>query len=400
MSDSLGPLSAAMMADATKEVCRVTCYGRIFEGWTGVNIIRDAFAVATRFSLAVTEPTNSAGDVLGWQIRPGDPVTITLGGKQVVNGFVDVRQPSFDAESHGVQIDGRSLTADIIEAAAVTDDGRPAGPFEGYTLDEIARSLLQPYSIGIKVIGDVGAPFARVATQFGESIFEFLERLARLRGLRLTDDADGDLVMTDGAQRSADPVGLVEGVNILRASASMDVSQVASSVTVVGQSPGNDQNSGAAVANQKASASNDKAPRKRPRVVIMEEPGSKADMQQRADQELARMAADQAQAQVVVQGWFTANGDLWVPAMTVHLKSPSLLIDRDMTILRAELSQTDDDGTTTTLTLITPEAFAVGAPADNAEPPVTEDGNPPDDNGDGGGDQAALWTVRPTGAVV
>ena len=39
-----------------------------------------------------------------------------------------------------------------IEAAAVTDDGKPAGPFSGYKLDEVARALLDPLSIGLKVI--------------------------------------------------------------------------------------------------------------------------------------------------------------------------------------------------------------------------------------------------------
>jgi prophage tail gpP-like protein len=399
---AVAPIAVGMMAGAAQEICRVRCNGQIFEGWTEVAITRDAFAVATRFRLSVTEPTTSAGKVLGWQIRPGDPVTIELGGKQVVNGVVDVRQASYDADNHGVQIDGRSLTADIVEAAAVKDDGKPAGPFEGYALDEIARSLLKPYSIGVKVIGDAGAPFARVVTQVGESVFELLERLARLRGLHLGDDQDGDLVLSDGSQKTSGPVGLVEGVNILRASASMDISQVPSELIVVGQSPGDDQTSGADAASQTATATNDKAPRKRPKVVILEEPGSKADMKLRADQELAKLAAEQAQAQVVVQGWFTAGGDLWAPGMTVKLTSPMLLMDQKMVVMTAELAQSDGAGTTTTLTLITPEAFAVGPPAAATQEPTSEDGN---DGGDGtndgdGFDPAAYWNVRPTAVPI
>ena len=394
---SVAPLAAGMMGDAGETLCRVRCNGQIFEGWTEVVVIRDANAVATRFRLVVTEPTTSRGAVMGWQIRPGDPLTIELGGKQVVNGIVDVRQASFDAENHGVQIDGRSLTADIVEAAAVTDEGKPAGPFENYSLDEIARSLLKPYSIGVKVIGDAGAPFARVATQFGESIFELLERLARIRGLHLLDDEEGNLVLSDGSDQGKDKVGLVQGVNILRANATMDVSQVPSDLIVVGQAPGDDTQSGADVANQSATATNDKAPRKRPKVIVAEEPSGKADMKLRADQELAKLAADQAQAQVAVQGWFTASGDLWAPGMVVKLTAPMLLIDRDMVVVTAELAQSDGEGTTTTLTLITPEAFAVGPPSAQQNAPTDENGDGDNNQDEGDGDllsPASYFDVR------
>ena len=378
---STAPLSFGMMPDAGKEVCRVTCNGQIFEGWTDVAIVRDANALATRFRLSITEPTTASGKVLGWQIRPGDPIRIALGGKQVVDGFVDVRQASYDADSHGVQIDGRSRTGDLIEGAAVNRDGSPVGPFEGYTLDEIARSVLAPYSIGVKVIGDAGAPFARVASQWGESVFSLLERLSRLRGLRLTDDGEGNLVMTDGAAGKEAPIGLVEGRNILRATASMDVSQVASDVFVAGQMAGDDQQYGADVAQQSAHVANDKAPRYRPKATIMEQPGDKADMKARANQEIARIAVNQAQVQLVVQGWFTAEGDVWEPGMKVKLTSPMLLIDREMVVVMAQLTQSDGDGTTTELTLVTPESFAIAAPDQSAPAPQSEHGDddPEDD---------------------
>jgi len=390
-----------MMTAAGPELCQVYCNGQIFEGWTELSISRSTQEAAGRFRLSVTEPTTASGKILGWQIRPGDPVKIKLGGTLAVDGFVDIRQAAYDANSHGVEIAGRSKTADAIEAAAVTDEGKPAGPFAGYKLDEIARALLDPLSIDLKVIGDIGAVFPMVTVQVGESVFEVIERLARLRGFHVTDDADGSLVLANKVEPEAEPVGLVEGVNILSASAMMDLSKVGSDYFVYGQATGNDDQSGAAVANQTAKVTNDKAPRKRPKVVVMEEPGDKEDMQARGDREMAQEAERQAAVQVTLQGWFTAAGDLWKPGMTVKLTSPMLLIDRDMMVAAVEFAQSDSSGTVTNLDLITLEAFALAAPADDAPAPPTEDGGDPDDDPEDAdvSASAALWSPRSTGTA-
>jgi len=398
---SNNPLTAAMMPTAGRDLCQVYCNGRIFEGWTDIAVTRSVQDMAGRFRLAITEPVNGAGKVLGWQIRPGDPIRVKLGGVQVLDGFVDVRQAGYDAESHGVEIQGRSKTAAAIETAAVTEDGAPAGPFTDYTLEEIARSLLAPYEIGLKVIGDIGAPFANVSAQVGESVFEMLERLARLRGFHLFDDAEGELVLANKTEDSA-PIGLVEGVNILAATATIDLSQASSDLFVFGQAVGDDEASGADVANQKAVAKNSGMPLPVPRrkVIVLEAPGGKEDMKARADREMAEEAAKQTTAQVTVQGWHTADGTLWKPFMMVKLTSPMLLVDREMLVAAVEFLQSDGSGTVTNLDLMTPEAFQKVAAESTSPVPTTEDGTEPDSTeGDDVEDtslSAALWNPRAT----
>jgi prophage tail gpP-like protein len=393
------PLTAAMMPTAGRDLCQVFCNGRIFEGWTDIAVSRSVQDMAGRFRLAITEPVNGAGKVLGWQIRPGDPIRVKLGGVQVLDGFVDVRQAGYYAESHGVEIQGRSKTAAAIEAAAVTEDGAPAGPFADYTLDEIARSLLAPYGVGLKVIGDIGGPFASVSAQVGESVFEVLERLARLRGFHLYDNAEGELVLANKTEDSA-PIGLVEGVNILAATATIDLSQTPSELFVFGQATGNDDAFGVDVANQKAVAKNSGMPLPvpRPKVIVLEAPGDQEDMKARANREMAQEAAKQTTAQVTVQGWLTGDGDLWDIGMTVKLTSPMLLVDRDMMVAAVEFLQSDGSGTVTNLDLITPEAFAEAAAQPMAPVPSTEDGNDQDTNdADDVEDtslSAALWNPR------
>ena len=356
------------------EICRVYCNGRIFEGWTDVAVSASLQDAAPRFRLSVTEGSDGTGKIVGWQIRPGDPVRIELGGRVAVDGYVDVRQAGYDAGSHGVEIQGRSKTADIIDSAAVTKEGKLQGPFTDYKLDEIARALIEPFGIALKIVGDVGAAFSSVAIQYGETVFEAIERLARLRGLVVYGDPEGALVLS---AKKGEPSGsgLVEGKNIKRASATLDVSQLASDVFVAGSSPGNDDASGEAVAQQTAHASNDNAARFRPTAVVLEQPGGKEDMKARADLEMAQRAADQARAQITVYGWLKADGTLWGPGDLVHVTSPMLLLDREMGVFSVEFSQSDGAGTETTLDLVVPEALQAAQEQPAAEEPTTEDGS-------------------------
>lgn len=397
------PLSPDMVPTSGVELCQVYCNGQIFEGWTEISIVRSMQEGSCRFRLSVTEASGGDAKMLRWQIRPLDPIRIRLGGVQAVNGYVDVRQAAYDAESHGVEIEGRSLTADAIDSSAVKGDGGPAGPFAAYKLDEIARSLLQPFGIGLKVIGDIGASFPMVSVQFGESPFEVIERLARLRGFIPHDDADGDLVLEKLDPNKQSSAGLVEGVNIKRASAVFDLSQYASDLFVVGSTTGNDEASGSEVAGQSAKATNSSVPlpRPRPKVVVLEQPGDKEDMKVRADREVAQIAAETAKATIVVYGWQKADGTLWTPGDIVHVKSPMLLLDRDMGVAQVMFTQSDGSGTETELQLVVPEALTPDAPVEEPDPPTTEDGTEPEP-GDEPTEEAVsaeAWTIRPTGAA-
>lgn len=246
-----------------------------------------------------------------------------------------------------------------------------------------------------------------VAVQFGESVHEVIERLARLRGFNWHDDADGDAVLSKLAPGSASTAGLEEGVNIKRARAVFDVSQVSSDLFVVGQAPGNDEASGADVAGQSAKATNSNVQRRRPKVVVLEQPGGKDDMKTRANREMAQVAADTAKANITVYGWLKADGTLWAPGDVVHVRSPMLLLDREMAVAQVVFSQSDSSGTETTLDLVVPESLTDAAPVEMNEP-TTEDGSGGEGATDESGDEAdaseneittAAWNIRSTGAA-
>src|SRR5262249_41144636 len=77
-------------------------------------------------------------------------------------------------------------------------------------------------------------PVMDVQVQQGETAYALLERLARLQGLLLTDTAAGNLALTRVGTRRA-VAALIQGDNILGASAEIDASQRHSQYIVKGQ---------------------------------------------------------------------------------------------------------------------------------------------------------------------
>src|SRR5262249_51899344 len=80
----------------------------------------------------------------------------------------------------------------------------------------IANTVCGYFGINVNVECDVGDPLTDATIEKTETAFSFLEKLARLRSVLLTDDAEGSLVLTQaGINGSAS--ALVQGQNILAA---------------------------------------------------------------------------------------------------------------------------------------------------------------------------------------
>jgi hypothetical protein len=118
-----------------------------------------------------------------------------------------------EATQHVVRIAGRSRTADLIDCQSEVEGGE----FRNSDLAAIARAVAQPFGVQVVAEADVGAPFDLVAMEKTETVFAFLERLARLRGVLLTDDPQGRLVIAR-ADSGAAAGRLVQGDRVLAGS--------------------------------------------------------------------------------------------------------------------------------------------------------------------------------------
>lgn len=319
-----------------------------YGGWKSVHISRGIEQIAGAFDLSVSD--RWPGQDVARPIRPGDACTVLVDDVVVITGHVDDVSQFFDDKNHDLRIAGRDKTGDLVDCSAVYGSGE----WVNRTILQIAGDLCGPFGISASADVDYGAAFPKWNIQESESVFECLARAARIRGLLLTSDGVGGLLIT---RASTDKVnaGLVEGENLLSGSGEFSWRDRFSSYTVKGQNCGDDHTTTAQNAGPKSDASDQAVTRYRPLIVIAEDQADAARLKDRAIWESTVRAGQAARAIVSVQGWSHKNG-LWEPNKLVRVVSPSLNVDQDLLIVSVIFSL-DESGTITDLDLCDRRAF-------------------------------------------
>jgi prophage tail gpP-like protein len=339
-----------------QEVAQITVNGMNFRDWESVQVKLVEGESNNSFRLTVTEGMPLAKNFAGLQIRPGDHCSITLGGVLAITGYVETRQVAYTGEQHGIEIIGVSYTKALADGAAMTKTGE----FRDKSWKQIADQVVKP--VGINVVpktGLPGKPFRRASIPPGMSKYDFLEMLARQRGITMGTDKEGNL--TARVQWTGGGESLIEGINILEGNEVMTIKQGGGPNDVVGQEGAYDvrDNWGAKVAHgaKGTSKSNINTGGKgvhAPNRQLAEHPGDKDDRQSRSKFESQVRGQEQLQVTIVVQGWLKSSGGLWQPGEKVHVKSPMLIVDEVLDLVSATFTQDNKSGTRTTLELKRP----------------------------------------------
>lgn len=324
--------------------------GRDYGGWTEIRIQRGIEQIAGAFDLTVTERWGTGRELR--QIKPGEACQVRVDGVPVITGYVDAVRPAYDARTHSVTVSGRDRTADLVDCSAVYKSGQWAGR----TLAQIAGDLAQPFGISVTDRTGDGEKFPAFALHEGETVFEAIERAARMRSVLLISDGLGNLVI-DRAGTARAATDLVQGRNILSASAELTWKERYSSYTVKGQAQGTDNAFGAVVSSIKGVAIDAAINRYRPLIVLAEDQGHGVSFKRRAEWERNVRMGRGNRATVSVQGW-SHSGGLWLANQRTRLTSALLDVDAELVIASVELTL-DDQGTRAQLSLSRPEAFDV-----------------------------------------
>ena len=349
------------MSDSTQNQITLTVGGKTFGGWTEMTVSRAIDRLKSVFTIGVTDRWVTNGQL--WQITPFSPCVVKIGSDVVLTGYVGEYSADFDAHSHRVTITGASTTGDLVKASPDIASGQ----FKGYTLEQIARAICQPFKISLVVQTNATQVFQDATLQRGETAFTFLERLSRLSGVLLTDDANGNLVLaTAGTGRASG--SLVQGVNVLGGNCKLNVEERFSDYILKGQraigsanASWNNADGGAApapvVTNLRAVAKDTGVPRYLPHVSLAEAQLDQAGMQRRVNWERNFAFGRATRAEVTVPGWRQPDGTLWAVNTLVSAKLPFLQIDQDLLIAETTFSISPTSGTRTKLRLGPVEGF-------------------------------------------
>lgn len=344
---------------------------RVFSGWTGLRVTRELERMASDFDIEAAGiwPGDDA------PVMPFDPVVIRLGGVIVLTGYVDEVAPSLDATTHAIRIAGRSKTADLIDC---TPELR-GSELRGATLEAVARALAAPFGIEVVSRVDAGDPLLSEAMlDKGETAFDAIERLCRLRGVLATDGPAGELIITRaGDTRAVDTIE--EGRNILSGKVSLRGDkrfsryivqaqrQTAAAASASGDGddadadPAERPNAGVAVS-VLGLAEDPEVPRYRPRIIKAEAAMNAAQARERAVWAATTARAASLRGQIVVQGWLQSDGQPWLLNQLVGVQAPTLLMSGEFLIAGVSYGLDVRTGRTTELTLGPPEAWTPEPP--------------------------------------
>jgi prophage tail gpP-like protein len=317
--------------------------GQRFGGWTEVECVRGIEQAAGSFRVVYTDRWD--GQPTPSPIQAGARVQVQLDGETVITGHVDRTVVEFDEGDHTLTVEGRDAAGDLVDASAVTGHG---GQWLNAGLSQIAAELAKPFGIAVQAEADEGEKFDAFALQEGETVFEALDRMARMRALLLVSDGQGGLRLTRAGTDTAG--ALIEGQNILKGRAELDVKGRYSTYICRGQVQASDDLDAETAYQQRAEARDPSVARHRPLMILAEDQGYQKSVKARAEWECRRRAARGARVYITVQGWRDAAGRVWRPNALSPVRSPTLGIDSELLIV--EVRQTlDGRGTFTELTL-------------------------------------------------
>lgn len=334
----------------------LTVNGQVYQRWTGTRVTRGLLRACGGFEV------ETPGEI-DPPILPFGSCVLADDGEQIITGYVDEVRIEIAARGTKTRITGRSKTADLVDCIPELSTNQ----FNGYTIDQIARAMAAPFGINV-VVGpgvDVGNTFSDATYEWNEPAFRFLNRLARQRGVLLTDNPMGDLVIaTAGTDRA--PAGLTTGPggNVFEARGTLSGRHRFSKYTIRSQTSLNV--TGVAETDIEAQALDPAVPRYRPWSGIAESALSKPDAQKRADWERSHRFGDAVVAVLAVPEW-RAAGQLWQINQLAKCTVPRLGLNDTLLIGGVDFRD-DQQGRRTDLMVARPAAFSLQplAPTDSS----------------------------------
>ncbi len=364
-----------MTTPIDNNIVRLVVNGSEYAGWKSVRIEAGIERQARSFDLSVTDRWPGSVDVAK-RIKPFDLCQVFIGQDLVLTGFVDATPVKYDGKTLSVGVKGRSKTADLVDCCpvqgltgpvatkqwadvktsksnnsstgkVVTPAGGASGQWRNLKLETIAAALAAPYSVRVLSEMDTGRPIADHTVQVGESVFESIDRMMRIRHVLSTDNADGDLVFIDVGSTGTATTAIELGVNVRSGDAGLDFKGVFSEYVVKGQRAGNDSAYAGDVSEEEGlsqvgageqmtgdTASTRDSRSKRRRVLVIKQSGQadEGTCQDRAEYERANRAAKALQTTYVVSGWRQDSGELWQANQMVQVRDPLIGFNGTMVI--------------------------------------------------------------------
>ena len=329
--------------------------GKEYSGWKRVAVSRGLEMGPHQFEVEAAPDLDADRGIFA--IEDGMPVQVLVDDTLVTNGYIDDIDVSYDKRSSSVTVRGRSKLGDLVDCSTAGQQTKKQ------SLKSLATILCSPFGISVGVESSARDAanklfgMSDLTLDAGQPIWEFLEELARVRGVMLVSTATGDLQITRaGTSRAA--VALELGGNILAAKGSRSHRSLFSEISVTGQQPAWQSNAAGATSQAIAKETGD-AKRHRPCVLFSDSPSDTANCQAQAKHKRRVNYGRSRQVIYTVQGWRQAEDErIWLPNQLVQVTDARNHMNNSTRLItEARLMMDIRSGRTTELTVMPPEAL-------------------------------------------
>lgn len=290
--------------------------GKQYGGWKSIDIRRSLDVAANTFSLGLTDVW--PGEDVPRPVHIHSACELWIDQERIITGYIDDVSPKYGNGQRSTDVDGRSKVAVLIDCALSLGD-KEQSQFNNLGFLAVAQRLASHFGLKVKDEAGISSiPAKRVyRLEPGETVFEFLAEHARVLGVRLISDADGNLVISRTSNKRV-RTELRLGENIEAATPLFSGRNRFSEYNVIGQTWGSDQTSAAGAAHAIGRAKDSGVPLFRPTVIIPETDITLADATRRAEWQRNLSYGRSHQVTYTVTGWRHADG-LWEPNRLVRV---------------------------------------------------------------------------------
>ncbi len=274
---------------------------------------------------------------------------IYIGENLVLNGTVEKIAPSLTDTSNSVNVQGRSKTGILVDCTFENGD---IMQFEKATLDEIAASVVNKFGLEVSFPDGAGAIFENAGPNSPtETVFNFLQNLARQRSLLMSQSPEGKLLFRRAKTSGAPVAELIEGhQGILVSTASFDSTKRFSKYDVFGQEPGKNDNA--------ASITDGSIVTLRPRS-IQGNDTNQGNIEDVATWTITSDIAGSINSPIGYEGWLRPDGLLWAENELVLVQAPSIMIYKPYVMLIKSVNfNSDENSKSVELGLTIPGAYS------------------------------------------
>jgi prophage tail gpP-like protein len=289
-----------MVAQYTRDDAKITVVvnGEAYDGWLESEVDRSLENLAGTFSIPVSLTPGSPPN-----IKRQDEVQILIGSRKVITGYVLAADPFYRGNDCGMRVTGRDRAGDLIRCSAIFKGGQ----WRNVKIDRIIKDILGPFGLELVVDTDIGDPVVDFKLNHGETALDAIARAARLRGVLVTRDDNGRVLLTKAGQKLFKGA-IVRGQNVISMDSIGNDEDRHSQYFVFGQ--GNVMVDFDQARGLKAVAKDDEIKRYLPLVINADGNTTQAELQTQANHTMRVRRGHAYGFRYLVEGW-TFQGEPW-----------------------------------------------------------------------------------------